>query len=233
MQARQPRPGSKAWIWAGGLTLVVLVLAGLAGMLGTPTPAPVPVPPPEPTPAPMPAPQPEPAPLPKPAPVPEPAPQPEPALPPAPPVKPAPVAKPVSPPPAPEQPKSPPAAQTQPRPVNLTGVQWQGAYYCAQGITGGRLTVTNHVGTLLHARFDFFPLPQNPLVASGAFELQGLVDVNQHSFVLEPTQWISRPPNYGWAGISAYYDPNSGALSGKILVAGCTYFNAMPLNNGR
>jgi hypothetical protein len=116
--------------------------------------------------------------------------------------------------------------------VTFANVVWRGTYLCGQGVTGARLTVQREAGSAIEARFDFFAVPMNPGVPSGAFELQGTVDVARHSIRLVPTRWIHQPLGYAWAGITGVYDPVTGALDGRIMSDACSEFRAEAIRIG-
>ena len=137
------------------------------------------------------------------------------------------------------------AEETQP----IDGI-WTGRYVCAQGPTGATLTIKTvppwpGMQVYLHrllmgwlanpetrppqgelkrleieAQFRFYALPENSRVPSGTYELTGTYDPKLGVLNLYPSQWISRPEGYDWAGIKAVLE-DDGSLAGALEIQGC------------
>ncbi|HLY55141.1 MAG TPA: toll/interleukin-1 receptor domain-containing protein [Stellaceae bacterium] len=245
---KREKPGSRAWVWAIAASLAILVVLLLIRQANIEPAdqearveershqavAPTDENEPEETPPareaqPRPAPTPEPA---KPVAITIPPPQ-EAAPQPVAPQQPAPPPAKPQPPPAKPQPQ-PDVAQRPPAsngPSTLANIVWQGTYTCGTVVAGGTLTIVQQSGSLLQARFVFYPLNQYSLVKSGSYELQGSVDMAAHRVILEPTRWIYQPFGYIAGGFDGYYDPQNGALNGKVLLPNCGMYSARPISS--
>jgi hypothetical protein len=107
--------------------------------------------------------------------------------------------------------------------------EWLGRYLCAQGATGMHLTVdaTEHATAI--ARFEFFPLDENPGVPPGSYKLTGIVSADATgalSIDLTPEAWINQPTGYLMVGIVGSTDPARQTLKGKMDHPTCTTFEA-------
>jgi hypothetical protein len=80
---------------------------------------------------------------------------------------------------------------------------WSGSYICPQGVTGLTLFVDPRSGD---AVFSFYPLPNNPDVASGEFTMLGHFDARSEQFVLVPDGWHERPSGYVMVGLIGQID---------------------------
>ncbi|MFC6013017.1 hypothetical protein [Nocardia lasii] len=100
---------------------------------------------------------------------------------------------------------------------SLTGT-WIGSYQCAQGTTG--LTLTVHPNT--QADFTFYPLPENPTVASGTFTMTWQAEPARILF--RQSTWTTRPASYLMVDLIADRTESTTVLSGTVIGTGCTTF---------
>ncbi len=115
---------------------------------------------------------------------------------------------------APARPGAAPGAGLVPDATPLAG-RWVGTYTCAQGQTG--LTLTLSAGTMgqLDARFEFYPVPGNPSVPSGAYRMMGWLTTDGH-LALVGVEWIRRPPDYVMVGLSGRLAGGGRVLEGTV-----------------
>lgn len=96
---------------------------------------------------------------------------------------------------------------------------WQGRYTCSQGPTG--FTVEVKEGS--KGRLRFYPLPENPAVPEGEYE----IEIVQHSIVeieLRPVRWIKQPPGYSLVSMRGAAAPGTRRLRGLVEGSGCADF---------
>jgi hypothetical protein len=82
---------------------------------------------------------------------------------------------------------------------------WRGTYVCTQGLTAVTLTIDADENGEAIARYDFGPVPSNPTVPHGSFEMTGrLSAMGQGGFTaaFEPGQWIDQPSGYTMVAIT-------------------------------
>lgn len=101
---------------------------------------------------------------------------------------------------------------------------WKGRYVCRQGSTGLTLTITGSNPSRLTARFKFYPLPSNPRVPSGEFELTGRFDPAVGDFSFTPKRWIKRPGGFSMIGLKGLIQNSGQELRGSITTRGCRQF---------
>ncbi|MFE1596855.1 hypothetical protein [Nocardia sp. NPDC058705] len=95
---------------------------------------------------------------------------------------------------------------------------WIGSYQCAQGATGLTLTVQPKT----KAEFAFYPLPENPTVASGTFTMNWQAESDR--IVFRKSSWIDRPGSYVMVDLIADHTGSTTTLTGTVVGAGCTTF---------
>jgi hypothetical protein len=100
-----------------------------------------------------------------------------------------------------------------PSPLHDIAGTWSGTYVCAQGVTGLTLFVDPRSGESV---FTFYPLPENPAVASGEFSMSGHFDAKSEQFVLVPGSWHDRPPGYVTVGLIGHIDAVTGHFVGTV-----------------
>ena len=108
----------------------------------------------------------------------------------------------------------------------LTG-EWQGRYTCNQGLTGLTLTLAGTTGGAVDAVFSFYPVDENPGVASGSFSMRGTYNSSTRRLTLNADEddWIERPSNYLTVDLDGTVSANLATYSGDVSgSAGCTTF---------
>jgi hypothetical protein len=100
------------------------------------------------------------------------------------------------------------------------GGDWTGKYVCGQGVTGARLVLSDDGS---RGVFHFYPLPENPSVPEGCFQVAGVYNAATGALAVLPTgTWYLKPDNYLPAAISGTVDGRREAFSGKIVgLTGC------------
>ncbi len=93
--------------------------------------------------------------------------------------------------------------------------RWVGTYTCAQGRTGLTLTLSAGIMGQLDARFEFYPVPGNPSVPSGAYRMAGWLTTDGH-LALVGVEWIRRPPDYVMVGLSGRLAGGGRVLAGTV-----------------
>lgn len=107
---------------------------------------------------------------------------------------------------------------------------WQGTYRCGQGLTSVRLTLITAPNGSAEATFEFGPVPDNPGVPEGSFELGGTVEkTGPDTFTaeLEPTRWLVRPVGYMSTRLSIEADRLE--MTGVLQHPDCSDFRAKRL----
>ena len=121
--------------------------------------------------------------------------------------------------------KPSPTASASLDPAVLTGT-WTGSYVCPQGRTGLGLVIQAVPGGTLTATFNFYAVPDNPLVPSGSFTMAGTYSAA--GLDLRQSHWISQPAGYLMVDLSAGPPTEGGTvLSGNVAAPvhpGCATF---------
>jgi hypothetical protein len=115
-------------------------------------------------------------------------------------------------------------AEAAPKPSSIVG-EWRGKYACGQGVTALTLTVSELQGGKLKARFDFGPLPENPQVPVGAFEMSGQLDAKTRRVSFRAGKWIKAPANYFTVDLEGYVEASGNRITGVVPSAGCSVFD--------
>ena len=102
--------------------------------------------------------------------------------------------------------------------------EWTGKYVCGQGSTGLRLTIESHPSGEAIATFEFGPIPENPTVPVGAYQLKGRLRMTpdgglEARFV--PDQWLNQPSGYMMVGLTVVSDRARRVLRGTIDDPNC------------
>lgn len=108
---------------------------------------------------------------------------------------------------------------------------WEGTYICAQGLSSMTLTIDVDAMGAAMVRYDFGPVPSNPVVPQGAFILRGAVRRADAGFTgeLEPTEWIDHSDGYLMLPLSL--ETTDGILlTGRIHHDSCHDFQATRLH---
>ena len=100
------------------------------------------------------------------------------------------------------------------------GGEWTGKYVCGQGVTGARLIVSEDGS---RGVFHFYPLPENPRVPEGCFQVAGVFNPTTGALAILPTgTWYLKPRNYLPAAFNGTVDGRGEGFSGKIVgLTGC------------
>ena len=96
---------------------------------------------------------------------------------------------------------------------------WEGAYRCLQGVTGLSLHLERRASGRVRGHFHFYPLPSNPGIPEGCFEVEGMLGPDGAR--LRAGAWRTRPD--GYVAVSIEGTVEAGVLSGVIVDApeGC------------
>jgi hypothetical protein len=99
------------------------------------------------------------------------------------------------------------------------GGEWTGKYVCLQGVTGARLILSEDGS---RGVFHFYPLPENPRVPEGCYQVTGVFNNASGALAIVPGEWYLRPRGYKSAAFSGAVDERSQNFAGKIIaVDGC------------
>ncbi|MEP7210973.1 MAG: hypothetical protein ABI740_09070 [Alphaproteobacteria bacterium] len=115
-------------------------------------------------------------------------------------------------------------AHASPKPASLAG-EWRGKYECGQGVTALTLTVSEIPGGKLKARFAFGPLPENPRVPTGAFDMEGRLDAKTRRVTFRSGKWIKAPLGYFTVDLEGYVEASGNRITGVVPSAGCSVFD--------
>jgi hypothetical protein len=102
----------------------------------------------------------------------------------------------------------------------LAGGEWTGKYVCGQGVTGVRLILSEDGS---RGVFHFYPLPENPRVPEGCFQVTGVFNSDTGALAILPTgTWYLKPRNYSPAAFSGIVDEHGQNFAGKVTsLTGC------------
>lgn len=107
---------------------------------------------------------------------------------------------------------------------------WEGTYVCAQGLASVKLTIDVDSLGVAMARYDFGPVPSNPVIPkTGAFLLVGtMIHATDGSFTgeLDARTWIERPDDYFMVPLSIASDDGV-HMRGTINHNSCSDFQAI------
>jgi len=106
--------------------------------------------------------------------------------------------------------------------AGIAGV-WRGTYTCAQGVTGLVLRITGS-GEAVTARFEFFPDPSNPGVASGAYTMTGRYDTKSRALALRQERWVDQPQGYIMVDLDGILSADGRTLAGRVGHESCSGF---------
>ncbi len=101
---------------------------------------------------------------------------------------------------------------------------WGGSYVCAQGDTGLALHMRQGADGTVSAIAHFYPLPHNPLVGEGCYEMQGRPQ--DAELALQGGRWLLRPEGYMTTDIIGRMSvaPDARRYVGRVFGPGCTLF---------
>src|SRR5690348_12610923 len=77
--------------------------------------------------------------------------------------------------------------------TTLSG-KWSGSYTCSQGLTGLTVVMRGSATGQVDALFEFYPLPQNPRVPSGKYNMKG--SYSKGALALSGSSWIIQPGGF-------------------------------------
>jgi hypothetical protein len=126
-----------------------------------------------------------------------------------------------------------------PRQVSWNDVAgtWVGHFVCADGITDLKLTIEPYFTDtfkekpdpyrepdpiFVNARFDTFPMPENPAVSAASYRLTGSFLDRRGS--LKPSEGAQPPPGSRLVGLSGEISGDGTTFSGTIDGEGCRSF---------
>jgi len=104
---------------------------------------------------------------------------------------------------------------------DVAGV-WTGKYVCGQGETGLRLSLRGTTEGRVDGTFEFFPVPSNPEVLEGSFQVEGWYSGTE--LVLNGREWVQQPPGYETVGLSGTVSLNPTTFNGTVLHPTCSTF---------
>ena len=111
--------------------------------------------------------------------------------------------------PPPDQAAAPPAVAAS----SLVG-QWTGRYVCGQGETG--LSLVLGVDGV-HGVFYFYPVPGNPRVPHGCFDVSHGYEPGTRTVLVTPGSWRMRPRGFVSGGIQGTLSADGRSISGRII----------------
>jgi hypothetical protein len=112
-------------------------------------------------------------------------------------------------------------AMTMPAKAQLrsAGGEWTGKYVCRQGVTGARLILSEDGS---RGVFHFFPLPENPRVPEGCFQVTGVFNSTSGALAVIPGTWYLKPRNFVSVTFNGTVDQRGENFEGKIVgLDGC------------
>jgi hypothetical protein len=99
------------------------------------------------------------------------------------------------------------------------GGEWTGKYVCRQGVTGARLILSEDGS---RGVFHFYPIPENPRVPEGCFQVTGVFNRSSGALAIIPGAWYLKPRNYLPAAFNGTVDERGENFEGKIVgLEGC------------
>lgn len=98
----------------------------------------------------------------------------------------------------------------------VTG-EWTGRYICGQGVTALNLTITKAASpSALTATFRFGPLPENPEVPKGTYQMRGTYDSPSRHVRLDGVRWIDAPSGYIMVGLDGHVNASGSRITGSV-----------------
>lgn len=88
---------------------------------------------------------------------------------------------------------------------DITG-KWVGTYVASQGETALTLTVVGNDFENLTAIFNFGPIPNNPKVPTGSYQMSGKYDPYTGQLSLKGVEWINKPSGYVMLNLTGRID---------------------------
>lgn len=107
---------------------------------------------------------------------------------------------------------------------SLTG-NWEGTYYCGQGVTNLILELSQSGSSEISAVFRFSANAGNPSVPSGSYRMVGTYDVTTRKITLRATDWINQPPGYYAVNLAGTVSQGNTSIFGYVTNSACTTFS--------
>jgi len=99
------------------------------------------------------------------------------------------------------------------------GGEWTGKYVCRQGVTGARLILSEDGS---RGVFHFYPLPENPKVPEGCFQVTAVFNSTSGALAVIPGTWYLKPRNFMSVTFNGTVDTRGENFEGKIVgLDGC------------
>lgn len=106
----------------------------------------------------------------------------------------------------------------------ITG-EWEGRYICGQGVTALHLTIRKGAANAITATFSFGPVPENPEVPEGRYQMRGTYDPASRRMKLDGVKWIDEPAGYVMVGLDGHMTSSGQKISGHVPdLFNCTDF---------
>jgi len=105
--------------------------------------------------------------------------------------------------------------------------EFQGALFCQQGTAKLSLRVVDSTDSTHHtAMFKFEPMRTGQQLPSGAFMMQGQLELSGGGVDLRPTEWVSaQPRNFAMMGLTGRSDDGGKTFAGHATVSqSCSVF---------
>jgi len=103
--------------------------------------------------------------------------------------------------------------------TRTAGGEWTGKYVCRQGVTGARLILSDDGS---RGVFHFFPLPENPRVPEGCFQVTGVFNSTSGALAVIPGTWYLKPRNFVSVTFNGTVDERGQNFEGRIVgLDGC------------
>lgn len=101
--------------------------------------------------------------------------------------------------------------------------KWTGEYDCGQGRTGLTLTIEAPKGDTVTGVVDFYPLPENPGVATGSYSIEGTITADGIRF--RPGDWIEEALGYVMVPLDVVGPVEGEQMSGDMVAPECGGFS--------
>lgn len=104
---------------------------------------------------------------------------------------------------------------------------WEGTFFCARGVSGGRLDINAVDGTQIEGSFNFYATRRNAKIPNGSYAVTGSYDPASKRVQLNPGAWIDHPAGFTAVPLIGSFDPAHKTFNAVFQgVAGCTSFEA-------
>ena len=110
---------------------------------------------------------------------------------------------------------------------------WVGSYSCAQGQTGGTLSITHEHNGEFVGTFRFYPTLKSTSAEFGSYKVSGDYDSHAQRILINPGKWIQKPKGYSTTIMIGSFDPQAETFSGTFQgIRDCTSFEARYVADG-